>query len=553
MKILLKNNVKYNKMQEINILEKNPDSIKSLLPQTSPIPQYRGSVRVKTKARLKNQIKSKAENAMINLLQELPFVKHLPSYTLQDICQIIKEQTFKKHEIILKQGEPMNNLYIVKSGSFIFSINHKSTANVSQDINSFIRYQSITYEPFLEKRKYELTGKINNNEEIPLFIYQSKKLFGDIEIISGRNTSLFNIYANEDNSTLYIIDRMKWVKLTKKIRVIFTRLTLKKIEIIYDRILEVLKGKDNSNINKMKIYKQKILEQIEVNNNYEIYFNQIEKKEKKLQNELNRYKLDNKNSQSEKEKSIIIQNFRHNKDYLLKLFKYPNIIKEEVRTDLDKYLIKIKNKDTQRFKLGKTISKLYLNQDLSKNDSMPKIEPQNSKSNLFVTNSLQLIRNNSAKNISDQMKILKALNPKILKNKALQQENINYKSSINFYQTSISKRKIKEKEENITPFIKNTNSIEQNNSNRNNNKEQVFFKNMKNSVLKNAINKRKINEKIISKPFELKNLKKVNSKNRITRIYSEEKKEKLTKDKIDDILYERCKFTKEKLIDKLLG
>ena len=275
MKILLKNNVKYNKMQEINILEKNPDSIKSLLPQTSPIPQYRSSVRVKTKARLKNQIKSKAENAMINLLQELPFVKHLPSYTLQDICQIIKEQTFKKHEIILKQGEPINNLYIVKSGSFIFSINHKSTANVSQDINSFIRYQSITYEPFLEKRKYELTGKINNNEEIPLFIYQSKKLFGDIEIISGRNTSLFNIYANEDNSTLYIIDRMKWVKLTKKIRVIFTRLTLKKIEIIYDRILEVLKGKDNSNINKMKIYKQKILEQIEVNSNYEIYFNQI--------------------------------------------------------------------------------------------------------------------------------------------------------------------------------------------------------------------------------------------------------------------------------------
>ena len=37
------------------------------------------------------------------------------------------------------------------------------------------------------------------------------------------------------------------------------------------------------------------------------------------------------------------------------------------------------------------------------------------------------------------------------------------------------------------------------------------------------------------------------------RIYSENKKEKITKDKIDDILNERCKFTKEKLIDKLLG
>ena len=422
---------------------------------------------------------------------------------------------------------------------------------MSQDINSFIRYQSITEEPFLEKRKYELTGKIKNNEEIPIFIYQSKKLFGDIEIISGRNTSIFNIYANEDNSSLYIIDRMKWVKLTKKIRVIFTRLTLKKIEIIYDRILEVLKGKDNLNINKMKLYKQKILEQIEISNNYDIYFNQIEKKEKRLQNELNKYKLESKNSQYEKEKSIIMQNFRHNKDYLLKLFKYPNILKEDVRIDLDKYLFKIKNKDSQRFKLGKTISKLNLNQDLSKNDSMQKIEPQNLKSNLFVTNSVKLLKNNSANNILDNMKILKTFNKKILKNKALQQENINYKSSINFYQTPNSKKNIKE--ENHTPFRKNTNSIEQTSSNINNNKEQVFFQKMKNCVLKNAINKRKINEKNISKPFELKNPKKVNSKNKIMRIYSENKKEKITKDKIDDILNERCKFTKEKLIDKLLG
>ena len=538
-------------MHETNILEEIPESIKSLLPKASPMPPLRGSLRVKTRAKLRNLLKSKTENAMINLLHELPFVKYLPSYTLQDICHIIKEQTFKKHETILKQGDTINNIYIVKSGSFIFTINHESISHVSQDINSFIRYQSITEEPFLEKRKYELTGKIKNNEEIPIFIYQSKKLFGDIEIISGRNTSIFNIYANEDNSSLYIIDRMKWVKLTKKIRVIFTRLTLKKIEIIYDRILEVLKGKDNLNINKMKLYKQKILEQIEISNNYDIYFNQIEKKEKRLQNELNKYKLESKNSQSEKEKSIIMQNFRHNKDYLLKLFKYPNILKEDVRIDLDKYLFKIKNIDSQRFKLGKTISKLNLNQDLSKNDSMQKIEPQNLKSNLFVTNSVKLLKNNSANNILDNMKILKTFNKKILKNKALQQENINYKSSINFYQTPNSKKNIKE--ENHTPFRKNTNSIEQTSSNINNNKEQVFFQKMKNCVLKDAINKRKINEKIISKPFELKNPKKVNSKNKIMRIYSENKKEKITKDKIDDILNERCKFTKEKLIDKLLG
>ncbi len=158
-------------MHETNILEEIPESIKSLLPKTSPMPHLRGSLRVKTSAKLRNLLKSKTENAMINLLHELPFVKYLPSYTLQDICHIIKEQTFKKHETILKQGDTINNIYIVKSGSFIFTINHESISHVSQDINSFIRYQSITEEPFLEKRKYELTGKIKNNEEIPIYIY----------------------------------------------------------------------------------------------------------------------------------------------------------------------------------------------------------------------------------------------------------------------------------------------------------------------------------------------------------------------------------------------
>jgi len=534
-------------MQEINNIEEIQESNQPLSSNTMPVPSLRGSARLKTRAKQKFQIKSKAEITKINLLLELPFIKVLPSYILQNICRLITEQSFKNKDIILKQGDPINNLYIVKSGSFIFTINHESISPVSQDINSFIRYQFITDEPFLEKRKYELTGKIKNNEEIPIFIYQSKKIFGDVEIISGRNTSLFNIYSNEDNSSLYIIDRIKWVKLTKKIRVIFTRLTLEKIEMIYDRILEVLKGKDCLNINKMKLYKQKILEQIEINNNYDIYYEQIEKKEEKLQKELIRYRLDNKSPQIE-EKSRTIKNFRNNKDYLLKLFKYPNILKEDVRADLDKYLFKIKNKDTQRFKLGKTMSKLHLNQDLSKNDSMPKIESQ---SNLFVTNSIKLLKNNSANNLLEQTKMLKTLNTKILKNKALQQENINYKSSINFYQPPNSKRKIKE--QNISPFIKRSSSIEQINININNNKEQTYFQDMNNCILKNAINKRKINQNSKNQPFESRMRKKTMVKNKKMKMYPEDKKDKRTKEQIDYLLNERYKLTKEKLIDKLLG
>ena len=539
-------------MQEENEIIEIPKPNDQILPITSPNPQSRGSAKIRTRTKLKIQNKSKTENAVISLLLDLPFTKILPSYVIQDISHLIEEKIYKKSDVILKQGEPINNLYIIKSGSFIFTINHESISQVSQDINSFIRYQSITEEPFMEKRKYELTGKIKNNEQIPIFIYQKKKLFGDIEIISGKNTSLFNIYANEDNSTLYIIDRIKWVKLTKRIRVIFTKLTLKKIEMIYDRILEVLKGKDCLNIDKMRLYKQKIFEQIEINNNYDIYYNQLEKKEKKLQNELDKYKLENKNSEKEKEKSLIIKNFRHNKDYLLNLFKYPNILKEDVRSNLDKYLFKIKSKDTQRFKLGKTISKINSNQDLSKNDSIRKNEIQNLQSNnIFVTNnSFKLIKNNSVNSIFDPIKILRKLNTRI-KNKVFLGENSSLKSSTNFYKTTNSMIKLNDKS--ISPFVKITNSLEQSNTNLNNINKQIYSQKMKNYLLKNAINKRKVNQKLKVKQSESKDRKKTMMKNKTIRIYSEDRREKRTKEQIDYILNERYKLKKEKLIDKLFG
>lgn len=108
----------------------------------------------------------------------------------------------KKNELVLIQGDPISNLYIVKSGSFICLINHLSISDISYDINSFIQYQNITKEPFLEDRKYELNGRIKNNEQIPLFIYQKNNYFGDIELISGKHQSCFCIKVNEDDSVL---------------------------------------------------------------------------------------------------------------------------------------------------------------------------------------------------------------------------------------------------------------------------------------------------------------------------------------------------------------
>ena len=101
-------------MQETNKIEEIQESNQPLSSNTLPVPPLRGSARMSMRAKQKFQVKSNAEITKINLLLELPFIKILPSYILQNICRLIKEQSFKNKEIILKQGEPINNLYIVK-------------------------------------------------------------------------------------------------------------------------------------------------------------------------------------------------------------------------------------------------------------------------------------------------------------------------------------------------------------------------------------------------------------------------------------------------------
>ena len=507
----------------------------------------------KQKAKTKRKTKSMSNNSILNLLLEFPFIKILPSYVIQEISHSITEQKCLKHEIVLKQGDPITNLYIVKSGSFIFTINHESIAQVSQDIHSFIQYQAITEEPFLEKRRYELTGKIKNYEQIPIFIYQRKKFFGDIEIIIGRNNSLFNIIANEENSSLYVIDRIKWVRLTRRIRIIFTKITLKKIEMIYERIINVLKGKNYLNIDKMKLYKEKIHEQIEVNNNFDIYSKILEKNEKRLKNDVDKYNLNKINEKYRKDKLKSLRNFYYNKDYLLNLFKFPNILKDDVKTDLNKYLFIIKDKDTQKFKLRNTISKFNLEQDASKFNIISNKRNQNAKSNLFMTNLIKPVKNYSANNIYDSIKTQKILRTKRIKNMTLGQEintqksslNINSSSLINFYKSSKIIYKSNDQK-------RSSKSLQDTINNYN---ENVLSKKMNNLILQTILNKgNNTNKKNILKSIALKGRNKLKLANKKTAsLHSDYKRERMNKDLIDNILKEKYQSSKDKLIEKLFG
>ena len=512
----------------------------------------------KSKLKPKHHVRSANDNNIINLLLDFPFIKILPSYIIQEIHHSITEQHFRIHEVVLKQGDPISNLYIVNSGSFIFTINHESIAQMSQDIHSFIQYQAITEEPFLEKRKYELNGKIVNTEQIPIFIYQEKKFFGDIEIVSGRNTSMFNIVANEDNSSLYVIDRIKWVRLTKRIRIMFTRMTLKKIEMIYERIFEVLKGKNYLNIDKMKLYKDKIHEQIEITNNFDIYSKKIQKKEKKLQNELDKIKLNKQNEKLKEEKSKSLRNFQYSKEYLINLFKFPNILKEDKKSDLEKYLFVNKNRDTQRFKLRNTISKFNIEPDLAKNNIISNNENKNNKSKLFMTIPMKQIKSYSTNNIFDTIKTQKTMSRKRMNQIILKEGKNppadNSSSLMNFYKSSTALIKHKEQKLSSKSLTKNSSLGNNNSPFPNNNNENLYSQKMRNLLLQTILNRENQMKKVMIKPLAKKGRNLLLLKRNQTIISnSEYKREKMNKEQIDNMLKQRYNSIKDKLINKLLG
>ena len=487
----------------------------------------------------------KIDNDMIiNLLLEISFIKILPSYMIQEICHSILTQKYKKNEYVIKQGEPISNLYIVKSGSFMSSINHQSVLNIGHNINVFIQYQNITNEPFSEERKYELKGKMTNNQQIDLFIYQKKNIFGDIELISGMPNSCFSIRANEDESILCYIDRNIWVQLTKRIRIPFTKITIDKIIRIQKRIEGILTRKNKMKINKIKLYNEKIHSQIEVNDNYDFCIKKIDKNETKIKSKSYNLKLNHSKS---------LKQFQLKKNSVLDLFKYPNIIKNETREYIDNFLHNNTKRDINKFKLNNTKSYFNLNQGLNNNEM---IKSSNNRSLIYNHNknmkNLDYLKFKSKLFLTNSIKPLKKIKNKSLNDifNSTEKSKITFNNSINNQNSgSRSRNKIINEDEfkkykNFSNIIiknilkRNHSTID--NQKSNNNKYNKQYNNVKiKDIINSNNNKNNYIQSYSNKTFN-------NSMNNSNR-------EKMDLEKINMLLLEKYNLSKNKIIDKLFG
>ena len=305
-----------------------------------------------------SNIKEDANNKL-GLIADIPLMKNLSFILMHQLSTGLTEKSYKKNEYLIKQNDYINDIYLILKGKFIISLNHNVQFDVEHDINTFINYQNITLEPFSFERKHEITGEIKYKNEINLFIYDIKNFFGDIETLANYNKSLFTIKAAEDNSVIGIISRKKFLDIIDKVKEEFQRNVEDKLDMIEERIKDILNHKMDLNYDKFKLDKQRISYQLTVNHNYGIILEKINHIKKRI--------IDNNNI-NHREIIYLKQNDNiHNQKYLTRknhvknnINIINNIIKPKITRT--KSLLDINNYE-------KKVKKLFVFPTVLKNDT----------------------------------------------------------------------------------------------------------------------------------------------------------------------------------------
>ena len=302
------------------------------------------------KPSLSNSNLRQETNKKLEVISDLTITKDLPFNMLNLFIEHLKEKTYKKNEYIIRQNDPITDIFLIIKGKFILSLNHQVQFDVEHDINTFINYQNITKEPFNTERNYEITGKINTTNELDLFIYDIRNFFGDIEMLANYDKSLFNVKAAEDFSVLGVIDRNIFLEIIEKVKEEFKGDVENKLDMIQERIMDILNQKIDLNFDKLKVNKERISYQLSINHNYKLIIEKLNKIKKKLgnnknikSNKINQLKLHSKLKPFNRKRNSIIQNHNNKNKYNLNKRNKPIINRSQSVLDINNYEKKVMN------------------------------------------------------------------------------------------------------------------------------------------------------------------------------------------------------------------
>ena len=192
---------------------------------------------------IKKALKKNYLNEIFLLLNSIDALSELTYPYKSSISRYFLIKTLQPGETLLHQGAPMDNIYLVKKGTFSLDLIRNSSFPVLFDIECFLQYQNISKEHFSRERKHEIDGQYNYKEVDRLMVYCQGEIIGDIEWYLERSQSIFQVKAGTQGGEVVYIETEKFMKLISNGMKKFTKLTEQKIEGLNDRMKSVYRNK----------------------------------------------------------------------------------------------------------------------------------------------------------------------------------------------------------------------------------------------------------------------------------------------------------------------
>lgn len=113
----------------------------------------------------------------------------------------LKEKKYFNGEVVIEQNQPIDTIFIVKSGSFQVSYRSKKNIVNHFDLNYYSNITPMDFR-FTENRKYEIRGFKRTEENLKLLTIEKGQFIGDLEFIDKKDKGYFTVTCINEGSVL---------------------------------------------------------------------------------------------------------------------------------------------------------------------------------------------------------------------------------------------------------------------------------------------------------------------------------------------------------------
>ena len=312
------------------------------------------------------------KNDIKDFLTKINIFKDINIIILNNLCDTLTIKKISKGDFLVKKGEPFNNIFIIRHGSFKIFFNTKIKITTEYDLNSFSsnkkRYQSANIKYKFEKNCYD---KIQY-QIITLF---SGEFIGDVEYYFGKeNYVLFAKCTSEDTEVIEINLKSFESICNKRMKMIFLKEIKNKIEYFEKRCKEIKKVHKKKNFGLKNRYKLMIIKNIEEQNKE--VFEKMENKAK-YKNQLNDKKLNTIVSSFINRKNIYLTDVGNNNGLSLFSEKINNYKNRNILNNLKDYNTIIKTQNSIKSPIKIDLTNINKKANIDKYYSIKRKKPNN--------------------------------------------------------------------------------------------------------------------------------------------------------------------------------